>query len=101
MNNRKGAMTLAEGHPDFRTDVDIMFRHGKDKKDFVLRTTKDEMGRWKTKHGTGMAGFKVQDISSQKWAAEIPLYLGIFYTARRHQLKGNRYFYNRDPVYKS
>lgn len=71
MNSHKGAMTLAEGHPDFRTDADIIFNNGRDKKDFILRTTKDDIGVWKTKHSIGMAGFKPTHISPQKWAAQI------------------------------
>lgn len=71
MNNQKGGMTLAEGHPSYKTDVDIMFGNGHDKKDFVLRTTKDDIGVWKTKHGVAMAGFKPKGVAPEKWAAQI------------------------------
>lgn len=71
MNKQKGAMTLAEGHPKHRTDVDIMFRNGKDTKHMVLRTTKDEFAMWKTKHHVAMAGFRPKNVAPQKWAARI------------------------------
>lgn len=71
MTKLKGALTIAEGHPDFVTDADIMFNNGRDKKDFVLRTTRDEIGVWKSKHGVSIAGFKSKGVAPQKWAARI------------------------------
>lgn len=71
MNQSKGAVTIAEGSPDYKTDVDIAFNNVKDKKSFVLRTTMDSIGLWRTKHGVSKSGFKVNDITPQKWAARI------------------------------
>jgi hypothetical protein len=67
----KGAMTIAEGHPDFLTDADIIFNNGRDKKLFVLRTTRDEIGVWKAKHDVPISPFKVTSSGPQKWAAKI------------------------------
>ena len=64
-------MTLAEGHPDFRTDADIMFNNGRDKRKFVLRTTRDDIAIWKNKHHVSLSGFKVKSVSPHKWAALI------------------------------
>lgn len=71
MLKRKSALTLAEGSPSYKTDVNVVFRNERDKKDFVLRTTLDEIGIWRTKHGVAMSGFKVKGISPNKWAAVI------------------------------
>lgn len=35
MMSAKGAMTIAEGRPEHKTDVDIIFNNGRDKKEFV------------------------------------------------------------------
>jgi len=71
MSALKGALTVAEGHPAFITDADIIFNNGRDKKDFVLRTTRDDIGIWKTKHGVSMSPFKTSNGGSQKWVARI------------------------------
>lgn len=71
MDNRKGAVTLAEGHPDYRTHANIAFGNVFLKKDYILRTTLDDMTVWKTKHRVNMAGFKDKTVSPQKWAARI------------------------------
>ena len=71
MNSKKGAMTLAEGHPDFKTDADIIFKADREKRDFILRTTKDDIGLWKTKHGVNISGFKAKNIIPPKWSAKI------------------------------
>lgn len=71
MLKRKSALTLAEGSPSYKTDVNVVFRNERDKKDFVLRTTLDDIGVWRIKHGVAMSGFKVKGISPNKWAAVI------------------------------
>lgn len=67
----KGATTFAEGSPDYRTDADVIFNSGRTKRDFVLRTTKDDLAVWKTRHSKGVAGFRPKNVSPQKWAAMI------------------------------
>lgn len=71
MLKRKPAFTSAEGSPSYKTDVAVVFRSERDKKDFVLRTSLDEIGVWKTKHGVAMSGFKAKAIAPNKWAAVI------------------------------
>ena len=71
MSSVKGAMTLAEGRSTFRTDVDLAFGGARDVKDFVLRTTLDDIGIWKAKHDVSISGFRVKEVSPQKWAASI------------------------------
>lgn len=71
MNQPKGALTVAEGHPDFITDADIIFNNGRDKKDFVLRTTRDEIGVWKAKHGVPISPSKSNIGGTQKWVARV------------------------------
>lgn len=71
MTELKGALTLAEGNPAFRADADIIFNNGKDKKDFVLRTTFDDIGVWKAKHGVSISPFKAGNVGAQKWIALI------------------------------
>lgn len=71
MTKLKGALTIAEGHPDFKTDADIVFNNGRDKKDFILRTTCDDIGVWKSKHGVSISAFKAKGVAPQKWAAKI------------------------------
>lgn len=71
MNKSKGALTIAEGHPDFLTDADIIFNNGRDKKDFVLRTTLDDIEVWKVKHKISISPFKAGSTAPQKWVARI------------------------------
>jgi hypothetical protein len=71
MTRLRGAMTLAEGRPNFRTDVDIAFGGDRESKDFVLRTTFDDIAVWKAKHDVSISGFRAKEISPQKWAAQI------------------------------
>ena len=71
MTKEKGALTIAEGSPAYKTDADIIFNNGKDKKDFVLRTCYDDISVWKSKHGISISGFKDKSVSPQKWAAKI------------------------------
>lgn len=57
------AMTVAEGHPLYKTDVSIVLSSGKNKsKTYVLRTTLDSYKKWRLKY----MGIKAFDISSKK-----------------------------------
>lgn len=71
MLKKNGALTIAEGSPAYKTDADIIFNNGRDKKEFVLRTCYDDIGVWKSKHGVSISGFKDKSVSPQKWAAKI------------------------------
>lgn len=71
MSKQNGAMTLAESRPEYKTDADVVFNNGRDVRDFVLRTTMDNISVWKAKHGVSISGFRVKEISPQKWAARI------------------------------
>ncbi|UUA75249.1 hypothetical protein [Cellvibrio sp. QJXJ] len=46
----KGALSLAECKPAFKTDCTLIFNNGRDKKDFILRTSFDSVGVWKAKN---------------------------------------------------
>lgn len=35
MLKKNGALTIAEGSPAYKTDADIIFNNGRDKKEFV------------------------------------------------------------------
>jgi hypothetical protein len=71
MSELKGALTLAEGNPAFVADADIIFNNGKDKKEFVLRTTFDDIDVWKAKHGVSISPFRAGNVGAQKWVARI------------------------------
>ncbi len=50
MTKKNGAMTIAEGEPDYKVDVNIVLNKRINTKDYVLRTTLDKIGVWKAKH---------------------------------------------------
>lgn len=71
MNSSKGALTIAEGNPKYLTDADIIFGNGRDKREFVLRTTLDDIEVWKVKYQVPISPFKAGGTAPQKWVARI------------------------------
>jgi hypothetical protein len=50
MDNLKGALTIAEGDIKFKTDVSLAFGGNKIEKQYVLRTSLDQLSVWKAKY---------------------------------------------------
>lgn len=71
MSNKSGAVTLAEGAPRYKVDVNVTFGGEHANKSFVLRTTYDSYPVWKTKHAVSTSPFKLKGVSEQKFAAII------------------------------
>jgi hypothetical protein len=69
MIGRKAAMTLAEGAPDFKVDATIVFNNQKAKNGYVLRTSYNPLGLWKTKYSMPVSPFKLKHIEATKQAA--------------------------------
>lgn len=75
---RKGAMTIAEGRFDYRVDVEIILNNGRDKKDFVVRTTLESYGLWKAKYGKSGSPFSMFIKGTTKEAAIIDKEVWVF-----------------------
>lgn len=57
MSESQGAMSIAEGNLDYKTDVNLVLDGGKKIKKYVLRTTLDSIGVWKTKYPKNASPF--------------------------------------------
>lgn len=78
MIGRKAAMTLAEGSPQFKVDAGLVFRNERIKNNFILRTTLDSLGTWKTKHNVPASPFKAKQKEATKQAAFIDNEVWVF-----------------------
>ncbi|WP_444934644.1 hypothetical protein [Microbulbifer sp. JTAC008] len=79
MNNTpKGAMTFAEGMFDYKVDVDVIFNNGRDKKNFVLRTSLSSYSEWKANYCKGASPFKLFVKGTERKAAIIDRELWVF-----------------------
>lgn len=76
--NYKGAMTLAEGRYNYRVDVDIILNNGRDKKEFVVRTSLESYGLWKAKYGKSGSPFSMFIKGTTKEAAVIDREIWVF-----------------------
>lgn len=57
MDNKKGALALAECRPDYAIDCSLMLHNQRSKKDFIIRTTLDSLGVWKSKHSVSLSPY--------------------------------------------
>lgn len=57
MDNKKGALALAECRPDYAIDCSLMLHNQRSKKDFIIRTTLDSLGVWKSKHNVSLSPY--------------------------------------------
>lgn len=71
MASKKGALTLAEGRYDYRTDVSIILNNGRDKKDFVVRTSLQGLSEWKARYAKSGYPFKSSIQGAMKEAYEV------------------------------
>jgi len=78
MGQFKGAITLAEGRFDYKTDVDIILNNGRNKKDFVVRTCLDQYSVWKAKYAKSGSPFKAFIKGTLKEAAIIDREVWVF-----------------------
>jgi len=58
MSEKKGAMSIAEGNYEYRTDVNLILDGGQKIKRYILRTTLDSLGTWKAKYSKNSSPFK-------------------------------------------
>lgn len=70
MTNR-GALALAECRPEYVVDCTLMLHNERSKKDFVLRSTFDSIGVWKSKHNVPMSPYSDRTNGVTKDAAII------------------------------
>lgn len=74
-----GATALAEGHPRFKVDVNLVFGNEKQARDCVLRTTLDRLEVWKAKYADVSISPREVSINDQvKDAAVIDGELWVF-----------------------
>ncbi|WP_157496543.1 hypothetical protein [Hahella ganghwensis] len=78
MMKRNGAVALAEGNPDFKVEVNLVFNNERVKKDFVLRTTLDQLSVWKAKHSVPASPFRAKHKEVTKEAAFIDNEVWVF-----------------------
>ena len=57
MGESQGAMSIAEGNLDYKTDVNLILDGGQKIKKYVLRTTLDSIGVWKAKYPKNASPF--------------------------------------------
>jgi hypothetical protein len=75
----QGALTVAEGNHLYKTDVSLSFGGSKVQKNFVLRTTLDQMGVWKAKYvNTNVSPFEAHIKTVVKDAAIIDKEVWVF-----------------------
>lgn len=68
----KGALSLAECRPEYKVDCTLILNNGRDKKDFILRTSFDPVGVWKAKNAeTPISPFQGKVNLTSKEAAII------------------------------
>ena len=78
MDNKKGALALAECRPDYTVDCSLMLYNERSKKDFVVRSTLDSLGVWKAKHNVNLSPFTDSVGAITKEAALIDKDLWVF-----------------------
>lgn len=78
MSERKSAMTLAEGDPQFKVDAGLVFKNNKVKNAFVLRTSFDSLGLWKAKYNFPASPFKSKQKEVTKQSAIIDNEVWVF-----------------------
>lgn len=78
MTNSKGAMTIAEGRYDYKTDVSLILNNGRDKKRFVLRTCLETYPVWKSKYSKNASPFERFVEGARKEAAIIDNEVWVF-----------------------
>jgi hypothetical protein len=72
MDNLKGALTVAEGDIKFKTDVSLAFGGNRVEKQYVLRTSLDQLSVWKAKYvKTAISPFSANIKTTIKEAAII------------------------------
>ncbi len=71
-------MSIAEGNPDFKVDVNLVLDNKVKSKKNVLRTTLDSVGMWKTKHSIPQSRFTRNIEGKTKFAAIIDKELWVF-----------------------
>jgi len=83
MNEKKGAMSIAEGMHAYKTDVELILSDERKTRNYVLRTSLDSLPAWKVKHeDANMAVFmrqiertakekQVSIIDGEVWVFEI------------------------------
>jgi len=79
MNNDKGAMTIAEGLYNYKTDVDVILGDERRPRNYVLRTSFNSLSDWKSRHVKAkMAVFEKMIQTSSKQAAIIDNEVWVF-----------------------
>ena len=79
MENSKGALTIAEGDAKHKTDVSLAFGGSRIDKQFVLRTSLDQLSVWKAKYvKEAMSPFSAQLKTVVKEAAIIDKEVWVF-----------------------
>lgn len=78
MTESKGAMSIAEGNFDYRTDVNLVLDGGKKIKKYVLRTTLDSIGVWKAKYPKSSSPFTEVIDGVTKYAAVVDKEVWVF-----------------------
>ncbi len=71
MMSNKGALSLAECRLDYKVDCSLTLNNGRMKKDFVLRTSLDQLSAWKAKHAVSVSAFEGEVGNVTKDAAII------------------------------
>ena len=76
---KHGAFTVAEGNYLYKTDVSLAFGGNKNQKDYILRTSLDQLGVWKAKYvKTNISPFDAQLKTIVKEAAIIDKEVWVF-----------------------
>jgi hypothetical protein len=78
MTNKKGAMTIAEGRYDYKTDVSLILNNGRDRKHFVLRTCLETYAIWKSKYSKNASPFERFLEGARKEAAIVDNEVWVF-----------------------
>ena len=76
--SNSGAMTIAEGNPDFKVGVNIVLNGGSKVRNNVLRTTLDSLSVWKAKHSVSGSAFSKVVGGQSKEASIIDRELWVF-----------------------
>lgn len=71
MINQSGAMSIAEGSHNYKVDVNLILDGGKKIKKYVLRTSLDSLGVWKSKYTKNASPFNERISGITKDAAII------------------------------
>ncbi|MGM8225191.1 hypothetical protein ACSV5M_01320 [Cellvibrio sp. ARAG 10.3] len=78
MSESQGAMSIAEGNLDYKTDVNLVLDGGQKIKKYVLRTTLDSIGVWKAKYPKNASPFTEMISGVTKDAAIIDKEVWVF-----------------------